>query len=421
MRVGNIVILISILQASVVASFCRPQKDGSKCVPVENVLTLLAKYKTNRSTYPQKQIISLIKEYGYCGRPTESELEKIRRAGALPELMTAIEEATREAPPPPPPAGPKPPPPPKEGSLRVLCQPVYCSITVNGKTLGASTSGEYATTFPVGLITVGAARQDYDVDPKLQNVEVKDGVPTTVVFKMTVSRAALEAAGARLFGRMVDALGGPDGLKSLGFFKAAGTLTCYDRAGQPQPWEVTTTIKLPDKAKFELSRTGSKTKYEVVNTDRGMEWSKVDEKDPKLAELNLALGRFQEQQIARTVGSLRNGGFKMVAASLNANPGEDSVLLAEGGGLVYRITVGADMRPREILLQSGGLDKGLKVLYSEYVERGGAAYPLNMEIQYRDGEPHGVAAKLRSVELNPANVKDADFTPKKKGRILGIL
>jgi hypothetical protein len=151
-----------------------------------------------------------------------------------------------------------------------------------------------------------------------------------------------------------------------------------------------------------------------------MEWNKIEEKSPPFEDLDLSLRRFQEQQIARVIGTLRNGGFKMVASELNPKPGNDAIVRAEGGGRIYRITIGSDMRPREILLESGGLDKGLKVSYSEYVEQGGTAYPLHMEVQYSDVEHHGVAANLRSVELNPATVKETDFALKKKGKLLGI-
>ena len=231
----------------------------------------------------------------------------------------------------------------------------------------------------------------------------------------------MEKFGARAFDRMIEVLGGADGLKSFGFFKATGTLTCYDNTGQPSAWGVGAIIRLPDKARFEIVRNATKTKYDASNTDRGMEWSKTDEKNPQFIDLDLALRRFQEQQISRTIGMLREGGFKIVATTLDIKSGEDTVLKAEGGGQVYRITLGADMRPREILLESGGLEQGLRVQYSDYAERSGAAYPLQMEIQYAGAEHHGVAVKLRSIELNPANVTDADFSLKKKGKILGIL
>lgn len=418
MRSTRVLIIVIICGAGV----CFSQNSGNACVGVDEVLKYLKLYQASKPSYPQSRVINRIKRYGFCTRPTESDFDNIKRSGGSPELVSAIEEATREkgkqvfVPPPPPP-----PPPPKDGVLRVLCQPVDCHISVDGKPVGDSSNGEYSARLPVGLITVATSREDYDVDQKMQNLEVKDGETVTAVFKLSVSRAALETAGARLFGRTVGALGGPDGLKTLGFFRTSGTLNCYDRGGQPAAWEFSAVVKLPDKVRFNITRTATKVKYEAANEEGGLEWSKTDEKNAHFVDLDLALRRFQEQQIARTIGTFLNGGFKMVATTLNIKEGEDAVLMAEGGGQVFRITIGADMRPREILLESGGLEKGRRVRYSEYVERNGTAYPLQMEVEYADTERHGVAAKLRSVELNPANVKESDFHLTKKGKKLGVL
>jgi hypothetical protein len=365
-------------------------------------------------------VIAAIKEQGYCKRPTEAEWEAIRKGEGSPELLNAIDEATR-------PAAERiehsvkqPPPRPKEGKLHVVCEPVDCQVSVNGKVLGPSTKGEFLVTQPLGLATVAVSMEDYDAEPGQQNIEIKDNETASAAFKLTVSKAALQKAGEQLFARMIQALGGDNGLKALGFFKASGTFECYDKAGKQSAWEVSTTVKSPDKARFELSRPGNKSKYEAVNTDRGMEWSKT-EKGDQFSDLDLSLRRFQEQQIARTVGTLRRGGFKMTTAQLTPNPGEDAVFLADDGSHVYRIRLDSAMRPREIVLQSGGLDKGLTVRYSDYVEGGGSVYPKNMEIQYPDADRHGITAKLRSVELNPQNVKDTDFNLKKKGKLLGVL
>jgi len=422
MRFGRIIALACVLHRLGHPCFSQTQKDTSKCVSVKRVLELLGYYNKSRNSYPQSQIITLIKDRGFCGRPTPSELDGIKRENGSPELLAAIDAATRETE-----NTPSPVPTevevkqPKQGRLQVLCRPVDCRVSVDGKDLGETKGGEYSAPHDVGLLTVRADLKDYDVNPKVQNVEVKDAETTAVTFNLTVSRAALETAGERLFARTLEALGGPDGLKTLSFFKAAGTLNCYDRAGQPTAWGFSAIVKSPDKAKFELSIAGSKLKYEAATTERGLEWNKTDDKNLALfRELDFSLRRFEEQQIARTIGALRNGGFKMIASELTAKPGDDAILRAEGGGQVYRITIGSDMRPRELFLESGGLDKGLKVQYSEYVEREGTAYPMHMEIQYPDAERHGVAVSLRSVELNPSNVKDADLALTKKGKTLGL-
>ena len=401
---------------------CTAQRNPVKCTRMDQVMTWLGLYRKSKNTYPQAQLIAKIKDEGFCARPTEAEFEAIRKAEGSPELLTAIDEATR-------PAGnnvfgpkpqPTPPPPPKEGKLHVVCEPVDCQVSVNGKILGPSSKGQFLVTQPVGLATVAVTVEDYEADPRQQNIDIKGNETASASFKLTVSKAALQRAGERLFARMLQALGGEEGLKALGFFKANGTFECYDKAGKQSVWEVSTLVKSPDKAFFDLSRAGNKSKYQAANTDRGMEWSKT-EKGDQFADLDLSLRRFQEQQIAQTVGMLRRGGFKMTTTQLTPNPGEDPFFFADDGSHVYRIRLDSAMRPREIVLQSGGLDRGLKVQYSDYVEGGGSAYPRNLEIQYPDADRHGITAKLKTVDLNPQNVKDADFKLKKKGKFLGVL
>src|SRR5215831_16627889 len=117
---------------------CTAQRNPVKCTRMDQVMTWLGLYRKSKNTYPQAQLIAKIKDEGFCARPTEAEFEAIRKAEGSPELLTAIDEATR-------PAGntvfgPKPqstpPPRPKEGKLHVVCEPVDCQVSVNGKILG---------------------------------------------------------------------------------------------------------------------------------------------------------------------------------------------------------------------------------------------------------------------------------------------
>src|SRR5437764_601089 len=137
MRVAQTIILCLVFHAGAGRSFCEPQKDSTKCVTVKYVMNFLRNSKKNANTFPQTQLMTSIREQGFCGRPTEAEFEDIRRAGAVSEVLSLIDERTGVGPSAPPIVGPPaPPPPPKVGHLRVLCQPVDCIVTLNGKLLG---------------------------------------------------------------------------------------------------------------------------------------------------------------------------------------------------------------------------------------------------------------------------------------------
>src|ERR1017187_2145946 len=417
MRTSTIALSCILFHASSGQFAAAQQRETKKCLGVSNVLEYLGRSKKSPPTYPQAVLILDVQMRGFCGQPTPGELEKIRLAGATPALMNLIAPPSTHILDP---IKPPPPPPVKEGLLHVLCQPADCQVFVNGKLHGPTAGGELSETLPPGLISVTAKREDYDVEPALLNGEIKDKETTTIPFDLKVARIALETAGSKLFDRMFQALGGEEGIKALSFFKVKGPLICYDREGQQTAWDISANVKLPAEARFDVSRSGSKTAYQIANSEIGMEWNKKEKPSPQLEDLDLALRRFQDQQIARVVGHFRTGGFKFVASELTVKPGDEPVVTAEGGGQTYRIRIGTDMRPREILFESG-LNKGLKIIYSDYVESAGTAYPLSLEIQYLDSEHHGVAAKFRSVVLNPADVKDADLHLKKKGTGLSKL
>jgi hypothetical protein len=409
------IVLTLIIGLPLAANLCLAQtvKVTRKCETAETVLTYLRLHKKHPPSYPLSRKIGLINRNGYCGPASEDDLNKIQQAGGSPDLIRLIKEKTSEASPVVVGQPTEPKPQIRTGSLQVVCEPVDCQVFMNGTDLGTSTKGEFSATLPVGLVTVTATKENYDVEPKTYNAEIKENEPVKLSFTLGVARAALEKTGSRLFAQMIQALGGEKGLTSLGSFKASGTIYCYG-TGRQGVWDFSVLQKSPDKVRFALTRSNSKSTYEATITERGLEWKKT-ERTAEFKDLDLSLRRFQEQQIARGVEALQNTGFKMVAEGLQTETGGATVFRAEGGGRDYRITLDADMRPLEILFEGEGFDKGLKVMYSQYENRDGAVYPMQTEIQYPGGSQFGgVSVKLRSIALNPAGVTDADFDLKKK-------
>lgn len=388
------------------------------CHSVGDVLNWLAINKKSPATKPIPVLVNMIKKLGFCGRPTAAEYESILAAGATKDLMAVIPKPlpTERGGPPKDPI--QPPPRQKEGTLRVLCQPVECNVTVvGGQALGLTTKGELSATLLAGPISVGASQPDYDSEPKVHNVEIKDHETTTVTFKLSVSPDGLLREGKKQFSQMIAALGGDEGLKALSFFKASGSLQCYDASGQQTVWDISSALmKPPAQARFEVVRRGKKGTYIAATSERGLEWDKT-EKWPQFDELDIALQRFEEYQISRLIERFKNEEFKMIASDLSVKPGDETVIRAEGGGKAYRIRIGVDHRPRQIAFESGMLEKGLKISYADYAERAGTAYPMSIQIQYPDAERHGLAVTFRTLDLNPADVKDTDFRLKKKGNI----
>jgi len=382
---------------------------------MKNVLDPLALYKKSPNTYPQAGLIKDVKERGLCVAPTPAEIERIREAGASQELIDAIV--------PPAPSPPQPvsrptltPAPKKEGHLRVLCQPVDCKVMNGDKPLGVTKNNEFVSDpLPVGPIALTVSQQDYDVEPKFPEVIIKENETATVSIKLTVSREALLREGKKQFSDMITALGGEEGLKALSFFKAKGILQSYDRTGQETDWDVEAILKSPDLARFEVNRRGKrdkKDKFLAFNVEHRLDWQNQEKKpSPQWDELDQALRRVQEHQLARLLERFRSDGFKIIASDLVVKPGDETVVKAEGSGETYSIRIGADHRPREIVYEGTLVDKGLRVLFSEYADQNGASFPMTMQLQFPDAERHALALKLGAVELNPAGVKDSGLRP----------
>jgi hypothetical protein len=388
------------------------------CYSVDQIIAGLGKnVDRNKSTYSESPLIASIKQRTVCSRPTASELGKIRSAGGSEKLIDTMEAASPApllsvaAPPCPQPEVVA----PKQGRLTVTCSPVNCNVFVNGTSIGTTTNRALSQVIPEGPAAVSVTAQNYEPDRQQEIVEIKNSEPKLINFKLTASRAALEETGAKLFTQMIEALGGEDGLKASALVRGKGAFTSY-RDGKPTQWQIVALIKLPDKARFIVGDfKGGHQSYEIVRNEGEMELIKTA-KGAALDDLNLALHQLQDYQLTETLKRLRSPSFRIAATDLMPNHGEDVVLAAQGGSERYLISLDTDRRPHEIALVSGGLDKGLKVLYSDYVRVGPAYYPRRMQVLRPDTTSNGIEVKFDAVELNPPDISDADFLVKKGKR-----
>ena len=307
---------------------------------------------------------------------------------------------------------PLPPPPPPQGKLTVTCQPVECEVSVAGASVGTTVGGKLSLTREEGPVTVSVSKTDYEPDKNQQAVVISEKTPAVAEFKLKPSAAALEATAGRIFQRMVDALGGDAGLKADAFVRGTGTLTCY-RDGKPTTWDVTVLLRAPDKARFMIRRTGQT--YDVTQTKTGLMWQKPPRGNDG-EDLEFPLRLLQQYQISEVVGHLRSANFRLMTERLSPGPGEDTVLHATAGSERTLVTLDPDFRPKEILLESAGLDTGRKIVYSAYFQKADAYYPKTIQLILPGAGSNGFELKFADVELSPSNVNDADFVPSKSAK-----
>jgi hypothetical protein len=299
----------------------------------------------------------------------------------------------------------------KKGRLTVICAEVDCNVVINDAPAGATTDRAFSKELPEGSVAVSVSADGYQSAPDQEIVNIKEGDPKLVKFELRPSRAALEERGAKLFLQMIAALGGADGLKAATAFRGTGTLTLY-RDGKPVFWQATLLLKLPDKSRFIVSALqGDRQRYEIVSAGGVTDLVKMG-KGADLEVLNLALHQLVEYQLARTLQRLQNPGVTILATDLKPTLDEGTIIRTEGGSEVFSIRLDADLRPQDISVESGGFDKGIKILYADYTQEGSTCFPKRLQIQRPGSAASGVKIQFDNVQLSPADLTDSVFVYK---------
>jgi hypothetical protein len=293
-----------------------------------------------------------------------------------------------------------------------MCAEVDCNVLINGSPAGATTSRAVSRDLPEGPVAVSVSADGYQSSPDEEIVNIQHGDPKLVKFELRPSRAALEERGAKLFLQMIAALGGAEGLKAAAALRGTGTLTFYSD-GKPAFWQATLLLKPPDKSRFIVSALqGDRRRYEIVSAGGVTDLVKMG-KGADLEGLNLALHQLEEYQLARTLQRLENPGVAILATDLKPAQSAGTTVRTEGGSEVYSIRLDADLRPREISVESGGFDKGIKILYADYTRDGPAWFPKRLQVQRPGSASNGVKIQFDHLQLSPADLTDSDFDSKK--------
>jgi hypothetical protein len=300
----------------------------------------------------------------------------------------------------------------KKGRLTVVCAEVDCNVLLDGAPAGATTDRAVSHDLPEGPVAVSVSADGYQSAPDQEIVNIKAGDPKLVKFELRPSRAALEERGAKLFLQMIAALGGAEGLKAAAALRGTGTLTLY-RDGKPEFWQATLLLKLPDKSRSIISvLQNDRQRYEIVSTGGVTDLVKMG-KGADLEGLNLAVHQLSEYQLARTLQRLQNPGVTILATDLEPAQSAGTMLRGEGGSEVYSIRLDAELRPQEIFVESGGFDKGIRILYADYAREGPAWFPRRLQVQLPGSATNGVKIQFDRLQLSPADLTDSAFDSKK--------
>ncbi len=376
---------------------------------LDGVVSLIRDTRGSNPVISVRGAINSIKRRGVAFEATAEVIERLRKEKAPEEFIEAVKEraAFYAAIP----KEPPPPPKPREGRLTVVCRPVDCAVFLDKKPAGETTKGELKDiVVPEGTVNVSAFAKNYIPDKEAQRVEVGADAALRVDFAFQLDPSALIEKGLALLDGMAAALGGDGALKSSTTFSASGRLEIHDKDGRVTAWPFTSVVRWPDAARFEVSR-GTK-KFQVVKTDSGFAW-KPSPAGAEFDNLEDGLRYLLDHHILREVQTVRGPGVKATAMKLDYASGEEAVVQVEREAYKYRVTLNTDSRPREIVLESGGLNAGLKVMLSDYSKRGDVYFPGTTEVILPGAGMRGVVIRYERVELNHAGVKDEDLKARK--------
>jgi hypothetical protein len=331
-------------------------------------------------------------------------LARLQSAGASDEILDVIKSKAKPAAPPP--AAPKP---PAKGMLNLTCAPAECQVSLNGTVIGPTAGGK----LELAGLTPGNWIVDFSKEGFAAHhttVVVEPAKSAMVIASLEPDRAAREAFGKQLFEKMIHALGGDDGLKTLSSVQATGSATLWSNGGARVRWTLLMRNR-PDRALFQ-AKAGN-ILHEVMFEGSEFKASKNLKGDEAL-QLPTDFGMIRDDQLPTLIAHLRGANYKLVADHPAVVAGEDYSIVAESGTEKISIGLDADLRPQRVKIATDtGIDSAM-ITYADYIQNGNAFYPKTMLIK-PEGQQQGIEVRFDKVELNP-NLKDTDY--KLRGKLL---
>jgi hypothetical protein len=334
--------------------------------------------------------------------PSPEQIEKLKAAGASEDMLKLIKSSVKAT------VASVSPPPKTLGGLTLTCAPLECEITLNGAVLGSTQNGTMEVKeLAAGAWTIDFKKAGYIGSQSTARVETDRTTPVSIVLEP--DRKTQEAFGAELFRKVVSAIGGEDGIKTLDSIQAVGGTTIGTRDGKNLRWTLAMRNK-QDRALFQV-RAGDGVLHEVAFAGNEYKVSK-HVKGQDVQDLPTDFGLIRDYQLAALIRRLENPQFKMVASHNLPVVGEEFALVAEDG--TEKIFIGLDdnLRPQRVRITTATGVGSAIVTYSDYFLLEKVLYPKTVQIK-PDGWQQGIDVRFDKVECG-ANFKDNDYKLKGK-------
>lgn len=356
------------------------------------------------SPIPVRRRKDAIQARGIDFAGTPEELDKLKAAGATDDMLELIKSKAK-----PPTAAtahvaPKPAP---TGGMTLNCSPGECNISLNGKSIGPTLGGK----LEVSKLTPGKWVVDFTKDGYLghQNtVTVETDKVASISATLEPNRGTLEAYGAALFKKMIQAIGGDEGVQALAGVQATGSTTVWTRDGSSVRWTLLLRNR-PDRALFQ-AKAGN-ILHEVGFSGSQYNNSK-NLKGADALELPTQFGFIRDAMLAAVITRLQNTEFKITASHASPVEGEEFTLFAENSAEKVSIGLDDQSRPVRVKIATTTGAGSAAIAYSEYFKGDKAYWPKSVQIK-PDGWQHGIDVRFDTMDLG-LRFSENDFKMKGK-------
>ena len=340
---------------------------------------------------------------------TPDELDKLKAAGATEDMLELIRSKTKQPAVATVHAAPKPSP---TGGMSLNCSPNECDVSLNGKSIGATLGGK----LEVSKLTPGKWVVDFTKEGYIghQNtIAVEPDKVATLTTVLEPNRATLEAYGSALFKKMIQAVGGDDGLQALSSVQAVGSTTIWTRDGASVRWTLLLRNR-PDRALFQARAGGILHEVSFIGSQYN---NSKNLKGNDALELPTHFGFIRDAMLPAVISRLQNPEFKISASHAMPVDGEEYTLFAENSAEKVSIGLDSQLRPARVKIVTNTGVGSSTISYSDYYKGEKAYWPKSVQIM-AEGRQHGIDVRFDTVDLSPRFTEN-DF--KMRGKPLATM
>ena len=343
------------------------------------------------SPIPVRRRKDAIQARGVDFSGTPEEIDKLKAAGATDDVLELIKSKTKLSAAAIVHAAPKPAP---TGGMNLSCSPNECEVSLNGKSIGPTLGGK----LEISKLTPGKWVVDFKKDGYIghQNtVTVEGDKVASLSAVLEPNRGTLEAYGAGLFKKMLQAVGGDQGLEALSSVQAVGSTTIWMRDGASVRWTLLLRNR-PDRALFQAKAGGILHEVAFIGSQYN---NSKNLKGADALELPTHFGFIRDAMLATVLARLQNPEYKIWANHSSPAEGEEFALSAENSAEKVYIGLDNQLRPTRVKVATTTGVGSMTISYSDYYKGERAYWPKSLQIM-PEGRQHGIDVRFDTVDLS---------------------